>query len=44
MVWRMDDKGMVDLFLHSLKLNIGFDPFLYFDHNLVEIMVNPVAF
>lgn len=43
MVWRIDDGGVVDLFLHYPKENIRSDPYLYVDHNLVAILVTLVA-
>ena len=39
----MDDGGVVDLFLHSPKENIGFDPSLYANHTPVANMVLPIA-
>jgi len=44
MVWRMDDGGVVDLFIHSSKENIVSYPYLYVDHTHVPIRVAPVAF
>ena len=43
MVWNMGDGGVVDLFHHSPKENIGANLSPYADQNLVAIMVTPVA-
>lgn len=39
----MYDGGVANLFFHSPKVNIGFEPPLYVSHNPVAILVTPVA-
>lgn len=43
MVWNIDDRDVVDLFLHSLKENITYDLSLYVDQTPVIVMVPPIA-
>ena len=44
MAWRIDCGGVVDLFIHSPKENIGTEASLYADHNPVAILVSPLTF